>query len=101
MNILRVLDPIALQRAEIITVAQFAKQLLEDGPIPLAASNSELTIEVAFDVVLNAVVVEQRIVHVDQKNNWARGHDATSAISLVSGLRSAVRFELLVRSRSD
>src|SRR5262245_29575987 len=72
MDILRMLDPVALQGAEIVPIAQLGEQLLEDRPVTLAAGNSEFAIEVAFDVVLDAVVVEQRIVHVDQKNDWVR-----------------------------
>ena len=72
MNIPRVLDPVALQGAEIIAVTQFREQLLENRPVALAGGNSELTVEVAFDVVLDAVVVEQRIVHVDEKNDGVR-----------------------------
>ena len=69
MNILRVLDPVALQGAEIIAIAQFGEQLLENRPVPVAAGSSELTFKVAFDVVLDTVIVEQRIVHIDEKNN--------------------------------
>ena len=66
------LDPVALQSAEIIAVAQFGEQLLEDCPVPLAAGNSEFAIEVALDIVLNPVVIQQGIVHVDEKNDGVR-----------------------------
>jgi hypothetical protein len=46
--------------------------LLEDCPVSLAAGNPEFAIEVALDVVLDAVVVEQCIVHIDQKNDRIR-----------------------------
>src|SRR5262245_31501082 len=65
-------DSVALQRAEVVAIAQLGEQLLEDRPVPLATGNSELTIEVAFDVVLDAVVVEQCIVHIDEKNDRVR-----------------------------
>jgi hypothetical protein len=61
-----------LQGAEIIAIAQVGKQLLENRPVALAGGNSELTVEVPLDVVLDAVIVEQRIVHVDEKNNGVR-----------------------------
>ena len=67
---MRVLDPVALQRAEVIAVAQLRKQLLEDRPVPLPAGDSELTVEVLLKVVLDAVVVEQGVVHIDQKDDW-------------------------------
>ena len=66
------LDPIALQGAKIIAIAQLGEQLLEDRPVPLATGNSEFAVEVAFDVVLDTVVVEQRVVHIDQKNDRVR-----------------------------
>src|SRR4030095_782653 len=69
VNILRMLDPVALQGAEVIAIAQIGKQLFEDRPVALAGGNSELTVEVALDVVLDAVVVDQRIVYVDEKND--------------------------------
>jgi hypothetical protein len=66
------LDTIALQGAEVIAVAEFREQLFENRPVALAGDNAELTIEVALDVFLDAVVVEQRIVHVDEKNDGVR-----------------------------
>ena len=66
------LDPVALQGAEIIAIAQLGEQLLENRPVSLAARNSELTIEMTLDVILDAVVVEQGIVHIDEKNNGVR-----------------------------
>jgi hypothetical protein len=62
---LRVLDPVALQGAEIIAVPQVSEELFENRPVPVAAGRPELTFKVALEVILNAVVVEQRIVHVD------------------------------------
>src|SRR5215468_7038430 len=63
---------VRFESAEIVAVAQLDKQLLEDRPVPVATSGTELALEVAFDVVLDAVVVEQRVVHIDQKNNGVR-----------------------------
>ena len=59
------LDPVALQGAEIIAVSQITEELLENRPIPVAAGRPELTFEVALEIILNAVVVEQRVVDVD------------------------------------
>jgi hypothetical protein len=69
MDILRMLDPVALEGTEIVAIAQLGEQLLEDCPVSLAARNSELTVEVALDIVLDTVVVEQRVVHIDQEND--------------------------------
>ena len=59
------LDPVALQGAEIIAVSQITEELLENRPIPVAAGRPELTFKVALEIILNAVVVEQRVVDVD------------------------------------
>src|SRR5262244_3556500 len=89
MNILRVLDPVALQGAEIIAIAQLSKELFEDRPVAVAAGGPELTFKVAFEVALDTVIVEERVVHVNEKNNGARGHDATSPTPPVSGVRNS------------
>src|SRR5262245_19743961 len=72
MDILRMLDPVALQCAEIVAIAKLGEQLLEDRPVSLAARNSEFAIEVALDVVLDAIVIQQGIVHIDEKNDGVR-----------------------------
>jgi hypothetical protein len=60
-----VLDPITLQRAEIISVAQFREELFENRPVPVAAGRPELTFKVALEIILNTVVVEKCVVDVD------------------------------------
>ena len=63
------LDPVALQGAEVIAVAKFGEQFLKDRPVALAAARLRITVEVALEVVLDAVVVEQGVIDIDQKNN--------------------------------
>jgi hypothetical protein len=46
--------------------------VLEDRPVPLSAGDPELTIEVAFNVVLDPVVIQQGVVHIDEKNDGVR-----------------------------
>ena len=48
MSISRVLDPVALQGAEIIAVAKISEELFEDRPVPVAAGSAELTFKVAL-----------------------------------------------------
>ena len=79
-------DPVALQGPEIIAVTQIREELFENRPVPIAAGRPELPFQVALEVILDTVVVDECVVDVDQKNNWARGHDAASAISLASGI---------------
>src|SRR3989442_10738067 len=69
VHVLRVLDPVALQCAEIIAIPELGKQRLEDRPVPVATRGAELTLEMALEVVLDAIVVQQRVVHVHQEDD--------------------------------
>ena len=59
------LDPVALQGAEIIAIAQISEELFENRPVPVAAGRPELTFKMALEVILDTVVVEQCVVDVD------------------------------------
>jgi hypothetical protein len=65
VDILRVFDPITLQSAEIITVAQISEELLEDSPVSIPASRAKLTLKVTLEVILNPIIVEKRVVDVN------------------------------------
>ena len=56
----------ALQSAKIIAVAQISEELFEDRPVTVAAVSAELTFEVALEIVLNAVVIEQSVIDVNK-----------------------------------
>src|SRR5471030_2965719 len=62
-----------LQRAEVIDIAQFGAQRFEDVPVTRAAFGAELVFQPRAQVVLDTVVVEQRVVAIDQE------HDAVLA----------------------
>ncbi len=62
---MRVLDPVALQGAEIIAVAQLSEELFENRPVPVAGGRAELTFKMALEVILDTVVVEQCVIDVD------------------------------------
>src|SRR6266566_3861424 len=94
VHVLGVLGPVALQRAEIIPIAELDEQRFEDRPVPITRRGAELTLEMALEVVLNAIVVQQRVVHVDQEDDRSRGHDATA-------IDAPARDEARVKSRSD
>src|SRR6185369_16194608 len=68
------LDAVTLQCAEVVSVTEFGAQLFEERPIVLGASGADFALEVAFEVGGNAVVVEQRVVHVEQENNFVGAH---------------------------
>src|SRR5262249_22951000 len=74
-RVARVLDAVALQRPEVVAVAQLDEQLLEDGPVAVAAVRAELRGEVALDVGLDAVGVQQGVVDVHEEDDVVRrGH---------------------------
>jgi hypothetical protein len=63
-GILQRLEAEALHRAQIIRETEFPAQRLEDSPEALAPRDSELLFEMRADVRFDAVVVQQRVVHV-------------------------------------
>ncbi len=75
------LEPLALDRTEVVAVAEFDEQLLLDRPVPVAKGCSILSLEMLLDVEPDAVVVEQRVVHVDQEDDRVsvRSHDARTS----------------------
>jgi len=42
--------------------------LLLDGPEAVAARGSEFALDVALEIVLNVVIFEQGVIHIDQEN---------------------------------
>src|SRR6185312_10211644 len=52
---------------EIVRVPELRAQRLEDGPVAIAPSTPELPLEVPAQVTLHGVVVEQRIIDVEQE----------------------------------
>ena len=64
---MRILNAIPLQRAEIVRIAELDAQLLENRPVALLALRADLAREMTPEVVGDAIVVEQRVVHVEEK----------------------------------
>src|SRR5690242_5821662 len=71
----RVFDTKTLQCAQIIAVAQIGEELFENRPVSVSRSCPEFTLEMALEVILDAVVVQQRIVDIDEKNDWVGWHN--------------------------
>src|SRR6266481_4340127 len=71
--VLLVLDPIPLQGAEVVAVAEFGEQLLEDSPVAVPALRPELVFEMALQIRLDAIVVEQCIVDINEEDDTVRG----------------------------
>ena len=85
-DVARVLDPVALQRAEVVAIAELEEQVLQDRPVAVARGRAELALEPAAQVGLDAVVVEQRVVDVDQEHDPVRcAHDGCSFQRLTTG----------------
>ena len=60
---------IALQRTEIIGVAKFVDQLLQDFPVSVARGGPVTLRQMFAEMGLNPIVVEQRVVDVEQKDD--------------------------------
>ena len=68
VRIARMLDAVTLQRPEVIRIAQLGSQLFEDSPILFCAVRTDFAGEMMPKVRLDSVVIEQRVVHVEQKD---------------------------------
>src|SRR4030095_13082307 len=64
--------PISLQSAKVIRIAQFGPQLLENSPIFLRSFRAELAGEVALQICCHSLVIQQRVVYVEQEDDASR-----------------------------
>src|SRR5262249_8018717 len=71
-QIARVSQPVALEGTQVIRISQLGAKLLEELPVPLRPFRSDGSLEVAAQVRGHDVVVEQRVVDVEQPR--VRGH---------------------------
>src|SRR5438093_13490213 len=69
MRIVRILDPIALQGAQIIDVAELRPQLLQDCPVALLPPVSDLPIYMTLQIGSDSMVIKQRLVDLKEKHN--------------------------------
>src|SRR5262245_12788463 len=69
MDVLRMFDPVTLQRAEVVPVTQLGEEVLENLPVPVPAGRSELALEVGSNIVLDAIVIEESVIDVDQEDD--------------------------------
>ena len=69
------LDPVALQRAQVVGVSEFAPQLFKNLPVPVAGGDPICPFEVLAQMDLHAIVVDERVVDVEQEDDIGRfGH---------------------------
>jgi hypothetical protein len=71
VRIARVFEAVALERSQVIGVAQLPAQILEQGPIALLPLGADLLVQEPLEVAGNPVVVEERVVDVEKKDDAA------------------------------
>src|SRR5215813_6798678 len=69
LRAMQVLEPVALQRSQIIDVSQFAAQLLKNYPVSVASDDPVRLFQVLFKMSLHAIVVDERVVNVEQEDD--------------------------------
>ena len=71
-RLVRVGDPEALQRAEVVGVAELLPQLFEQREILARLLWPDLAVEIVVEILRDAIVVEQRVVDVEQEHDVVR-----------------------------
>src|SRR5215469_4181066 len=66
---MQVLGPVALQRAEVIGIAEFASESFKDFPVSVARRRAVALFEVLAQMRLHAIVVYQRVIHVEEEDD--------------------------------
>ena len=73
LRIAQVLEPVALQRAQVVGVAELGPELFEDRPVALRRGRAGQLVEVVVELRLDDVVVEERVVDVEQHHGHGGG----------------------------
>jgi hypothetical protein len=68
LGIAGTLDAIALEGSQVVGVAEFGAELLEDLPVTLSSFGADFDLKMALEVGGDAVVVDERVVDVEEKN---------------------------------
>ena len=68
--IVRFFVAVALQCAEIIGITEFTPQLFEEAPITLRPFAADLLFQMMLEVRRDAIIIQQRIVHIEQKHDF-------------------------------
>src|SRR5271166_5316739 len=71
---MRVLNAVALQSPQIIRVAQFGANGLEQLPVTLGSFMTDLLLQVALQIGRDMIVVKQRVVYIKEKNGVVERH---------------------------
>src|SRR5579872_1163705 len=78
-------DAITLEGADVVAIAQLRHQILEDPPITIARSDAVSLLDMILEVVLDPVVVDQRVVDIDEKDDRMRQCHAVPHTRLCHG----------------
>ena len=65
-------DTVALESSDVIAIAEFSEQIVENSPVAIASGAAKDPLDMVLQVLLDCVVVKQRIVDIDQKNGRTR-----------------------------
>ena len=70
-RIVGMLQPVPLERAEVVGVAELRPQVLEDRPVTITIRLTEFPLQVAGQILRHPIVVQQRVVDVEQEDHPA------------------------------
>src|SRR5579872_7071288 len=69
-RLVRILQSIALQGAEIVGIAELAAQGLEMGPVARFGALAIRRAQMRAEIALEAIIVEQRVIDVEKKGDF-------------------------------
>src|SRR5262245_20824303 len=81
-RIMQPLETITLQSTEKIGISEFGAQLLQNIPVSFACFMAEDVIEVIAKILFDAVIVQERVVHIEKEDTGAIGSHVASLTAL-------------------
>ena len=69
MRITGVLNPVALQCAQIVRVAELSAHIVEDRPVSLLALGPNRAIEMAHQIGDDTIIVEESVIDVEEEHH--------------------------------
>src|SRR4026209_1887684 len=78
MRVARVLSAVPLKSPQVIRIAQLPSQLFEDRPVSFLPLVADFALKITPQVFCYPIVVQQRIIHVEEKDNVRRYSHAGS-----------------------
>src|SRR5271154_4484970 len=93
-------DSETLKSLQIIAITQFSKNLLLDRPISVPALDPEFALHVLLKVRLNAVAIQQGVIHIHQENNW-KVFVHVVVLNLATSIDQVRAYQSPVRRRSS